>query len=275
MLFKCIASLNYSTYLEETLSYQRIERLQDIERSTFFKIMNATQPAFYLRLRRSRGTFTKDELDAIYRLKELKLIEEGQDKKRSFLGKDIFYELTTSGLFYIFTNQLSYPPSLLARYNQNVILDTLLFPYFELESIERATSGFYHVITQYLHDCCITTSQRIDSVKKAGAVTSNAHLKNGNERHIKLLESDLQWQAKLMGFKLGLTYAESNILLMANSEEGATDNSRVALYELESKMKLSLSKDKRFMQFLEMVHSDFNCGYKELTELQKKEQSGF
>jgi hypothetical protein len=270
MLFKYIASLNYSAYLEETLSYQRIERLQDIERTAFFKIMNATQPAFYLRLRRSRGAFTKDELDAIRRLKELKLIEEGQDKKRSFLGKEIFYELTTHGIFYIFTNQLSYPPSLLARYNQNVILETLLFPYFEVETIERATSGFYQVITQYLHDCCIKTSQRIDSITKAGPIASDVLLKNRNERYTKLLESDLQWQAKLMGFRLGLTYAESNILLMANSEEGATDNSRVALYELETKMKLSLSRDKRFMQFLKMVHTDFDCGYKEMTELQKK-----
>ncbi len=265
--------MNYSTYLAETLLYERIEKLRDIERSLFFKVMNATQPSFPLRLRRPRGTFTRDEQDAIYGLKELKLIEEGQDKKRSFLGKEIFYELTTNGLFYIFSNQLNYSPSLLVRYSHNVILSNLLFPYFELETIERATAGFYSIITQYLHDCCITTSKRIDRFKKAGVITSNLYLKDGNERHIKLLESDLQWQAKLMGFKLGLTYTESNILLMANSEDAATDNSRVALYELETKMKAALSKDKKFMQFLKTVHSDFNCGYSELTESQHKEQS--
>lgn len=271
MLFKYIASLNYSTYLAETLLCERVEKLRDIERSSFFKIMNATHQSFPLRLRRSRGTFNKDEQDAINRLKELKLIEEGQDKKRSFLGKDISYELTTNGLFYIFSNQLSYSPSVLVRYNHNVILSILLFPYFELETIERATAGFYSIITQYLHDCCITTSKRIDRFKKAGAITSNVYLKDGNERHIKLLESDLQWQAKLMGFKLGLTYTESNILLMANSEDAATDNSRVALYELETKMKSAISKDKKFMQFLKTVHSDFNCGYSELTASPHKE----
>ncbi len=258
--------------MAETLSYKKVEKLRDIERSSFFKIMNATQPAFYLRLRRPHGTFTKDELDAIYRLKELKLIEESQDKKRSLLGRDIFYQLTTHGLFYIFSNQLSYPPSILGRYNHNVILSTILFQYFELETIERATAGFYPVITQYLHDCCMTTSHRTESIKHAGEVTSNGRLKNGNERHIKLLESDLQWQAKLMAFKLGLIYTESNILSMANSEGRATDNSRVTLYELENKMKLSLSKDKRFMQFLKTVNADFNCGYNELTELQVREQ---
>jgi hypothetical protein len=58
---------------------------------------------------------------------------------------------------------------------------------------------------------------------------------------------------------------------MANSEDAATDNSRVALYELETKMKSAISKDKKFMQFLKTVHSDFNCGYSELTASQHKE----
>ena len=235
--------------------------------------MNATQPAFYLRLRRSRGTFTRDELDAIYRLKELRLIEEGQDRKRSLLGKDVLYELTAHGLFYIFSNQLSYPPSMLTRYYHNVILSTLLFQYFELETIERSTAGFYPVIIQYLHDCCMTTSQRIESIKQAGDVASNGRLKS--DRHVKLLESDLVWQAKLVGSRLSLMYTESNILSMANSEDRATDDSRVTLYELENKMKLSLSKDKKFMQLLKTIHTDFNRGFNELTESQASERSDF
>ena len=41
--------------------------------------------------------------------------------------------------------------------------------------------------------------------------------------------------------------------------------------DLESTMKTILSKDKRFMQLLKVVHGDFGYGCKELVEL-KEEQ---
>jgi hypothetical protein len=197
------------------------------------------------------------------------LVEEVQDKRKSFLGREIFYVLTTSGLFYIFSNLLSYPPQLLTRYQDNIILITLLFPYFEVDTLEHSTGRFYSVITQYLQECCRTTLHRIDSIKKSiTANPTNMNLKNGDlERHAKILESDLQWRAKLMAFKLGVMYSESNILVMVNLDDVADDGARVAMYELESTMKTILSKDKKFMQLLKVVQADFEYGYKEFMEL--------
>jgi hypothetical protein len=256
--------LSYSQYLKEISQYERIEKLHDIERSSLFKIMNAYQPGSYLKLRRHHESYNKDELIAIKRLQELNLIKV-QDKQKSFLGRKIFYVLTSSGLFYIFSNILNYPPQLLTRYQHDIILKTLLFQYFEVETIEGSTARFYSVITHYLQECCRTTLQRIDVFKKS----TTMNVKEG-ERHTKVLESDLQWHAKVIAFKLAIMYSESNILQMVNPDDAANDSATVAMYELESTMKTILSKDNKFMQLLEIVYTDFGDGYKVL--MKGKEQ---
>jgi hypothetical protein len=256
--------LSYSQYLKEISQYERIEKLHDIERSSLFKIMNAYQPGSYLKLRRHHESYNKDELIAIKRLQELNLIK-AQDKQKSFLGRKIFYVLTSSGLFYIFSNILNYPPQLLTRYQHEIILKTLLFQYFEVETIEGSTARFYSVITHYLQECCRTTLQRIDVFKKS----TTMNVKEG-ERHTKVLESDLQWHVKVIAFKLAIMYSESNLLQMVNPDDAVNDSATVAMYELESTMKTILSKDNKFMQLLEIVYTDFGDGYKVL--MKEKEQ---
>jgi hypothetical protein len=251
--------LSYSQYFKEIPQYERIEKLHDIERSSLFKIMNAYQPGSYLKLRRHHESYNKDELNAIKRLQELNLIKI-QDKPKSFLGRKIFYVLTSSGLFYIFSNILNYPPQMLTRYQHDIILKTLLFQYFEVETIEGSTARFYSVITQYLQECCRTILQRIDVVKKSTKGTSIPM----NVKDTKILESDLRWHAKVIAFKLAIMYSESSILQMANPDDVANDSATVTMYELESTMKTILSKDNKFMQLLEIVYTDFWDGYKVL-----------
>lgn len=251
--------MSYSQYFKEIPQYERIEKLHDIERSSLFKIMNAYQPGSYLKLRRHHESYNKDELNAIKRLQELNLIKI-QNKQKSFLGRKIFYVLTSSGLFYIFSNILNYPPQMLTRYQHDIILKTLLFQYFEVETIEGSTARFYSVITQYLQECCRTTLQRIDVVKKSTKGTSIPM----NVKDTKILESDLRWHAKDIAFKLAIMYSESSILQMANPDDVANDSATVTMYELESTMKTILSKDNKFMQLLEIVYTDFGDGYKVL-----------
>jgi hypothetical protein len=256
--------LNYSAYLAEISKYERQEKLQEIERSSFLKIMNPYRSASYLKLRRHRDSYSKDEYDAIKRLQERNMVEV-QDKRKSFMGREIAYVLTTFGLFYIFSNLMSYPPQLLTKYQHNIILKTLLFPYFEVDTLERSTARLYSVVTQYLQDCCRTTLHRIDIIKKLATPSTSSNVKDG-ERHSKILESDLQWHAKVLAFKLGIMYSESSILVMVNSDDVVNDSARVAMYEVESTMKTNLSKDKKFVQLLKVVQADFGNGYKELTE---------
>jgi hypothetical protein len=256
--------LNLSGYLAEISKYERVEKLNEIERSTFFKIMNTYQPATYLKLRRHREPYNKDEYTAIKRLQELNFVEV-RNKKKSFMGKEIFYVLTSYGLFYIFSNLVSYPPQLLTKYQDNIILDTLLCPYFEVDTIERSTARFYSVITQYLQECCRTTLYRIDTIGKYDTATNNLIKDEG--RLAKILESDLQWHAKVTAFKLAIMYSQSNILMIVNSEDVVNDSARVAMYELETTMKANLSKDKKFINLLKVVHSDFGHGFEDLMDV--------
>jgi hypothetical protein len=255
-----IVILNLSGYLVEISKYERVEKLNEIEKSTFFKIMNANHPASYLKLRRLREPYNKDEYNAIKKLQELNLVEV-RNKKKSFMGKEIFYVLTTYGLFYIFSNLVGYPPQLLTKYQHNIILNTLLSPYFEVETIEHSTARFYSVITQYLQECCRTTLHRIETV---GSGTAINNVTKDDGRLMKILESDLEWHAKIAAFKLAILYSQSNILMTVNSEDIVNDSARVAMYELETTMKANLSKDKKFIHLLKMVHADFGHGVEEL-----------
>ncbi len=255
-----IVILNLCAYLAEISRYVRVENLNEIERSAFFKIMNTHEPATYLKLRRHREPYNKDEYNAIKRLQELNLVEV-RNKKKSFMGKEIFYVLTSYGLFYIFSNLASYPPQLLTKYQHNIILNTLLRPYFEVETIEHSTARFYSVITRYLQECCRTTLHRIDTH------TATNNLTKDEGRIAKNLESDLQWHAKVAAFKLAIMYSQSNILMMVNSEDIVNDSARVAMYELETTMKANLSKDKKFIHLLKEVDADFGHGFEELADV--------
>jgi len=72
---------------------------------------------------------------------------------------------------------------------------------------------------------------------------------------------DLREQVEVLAFKLCTMYSESNILMAVNSCFVANDSARVALYELESTMKTTLSRDEKFMQLLGEIRVDFRSGY--------------
>ena len=82
--------MDYSGYLAEISTYKTVEKLREIETSCLLKIMNAYQPASYLRFRRHREPCNKAEKESINRLREVNLVEEVQDKRKSFLGREYY-----------------------------------------------------------------------------------------------------------------------------------------------------------------------------------------
>ena len=252
--------VNYSTFVSEIFDYKRIE-LTGTEKSFLLKIMSGHSSAFkitsYIKSRRQPMVY-KNEYAAVGRLQELNLIEE----EGKFLRGAIYYKLTTFGLFYIFSRMSSYPPKLLTRYRDNILLKTLLYPYFEIDTIKSCTARLYSVIIQYLRECCETTLCRLEEIKTA--------IKSGDrERHVKGLQSDLEWHVRILGFRLAIMYNESNIL--TTNPDVMNDHAKVALYELESSMKIRLSRDNRFMPFLQIIEKECEEGYKELTRLKDRE----
>jgi hypothetical protein len=155
----------------------------------------------------------------------------------------------------------TYSPKLLVKYQDNILLKTLLYPYFEIDTIKSSTARLYSAITHYLRTCCETTLYSLNIIKSTTRTEDW-------DRYTKGLESELGWHAKTMGFKMAIMYNESNIL--GTNPDIDNDDAKLAFYELESAMKTTLSKDDRFMHLLDIVQKEFGEGYKELMDLRRQ-----
>jgi hypothetical protein len=208
---------------------------------------------------RSQSAASKYEQSTARRLQEMKLIQSIEGK---FLSGSINYRLTEKGIFYALSKMEEYPPTLLIRYSDSNVLQTLLYQFFEVQTIKRCTASLYAEITRYLKACSTRTISSLELIKNS---RSEDHL---NE-YIRELELDLMWLVKILVLKLAMMYSEANIL---RSTSGITkDNAKVALYELENDMKSLLAKDSRFKAFLNLTYGELDEGYE---EIRKRSENG-
>jgi hypothetical protein len=252
--------MTYSDYVSSLLSYQKITLTQE-ERSFIIKFIRGHDQSFkissYLKLRNQ----SPDQRDASYLIsKRLEDIEFIEVTKGKFLSNVKNYKFTTYGLFYVFLNISIYPPQFLIKYQDDIILKTLIFQFFNERTIKTCTGRFYSQITSYLQECCNITLNAIDDIKSA----------ENEEEKVKVvdrLKFDLEWLIRRLCFKLTIMYNETNLF---STNPNLNDDVKVTLYELENKMKLQLSKDSQFINLLKNVHKDFNEGYSELVNLNKE-----
>ncbi len=244
--------MDYSNYLKTLYDYEKKE-VGTEEKSMLLKVINhvdfSAQIGSYLKLRDKNQL---GDTSTVSRLLGLKLLTE---KKGLILRGMRKYQLTSTGLFYVLTETMSYPPSLLKKYSDDPILKTLLFQYFEVDTIASSTARFYSIITQYLKQCCRITLNWLEDTQN-----SDEERKNKMMNHL-LLEMALN--AKLLALRIIIMYSDSTILsLTPKSKTGDPD---VAYYELESNMKEILAKDSKFIEHLHRTNADFKSGYKEFT----------
>jgi hypothetical protein len=208
---------------------------------------------------RSQSSASKYEQSTARRLQEMKLIQSIEGK---FLSGSTSYRLTEKGIFCALSKLEEYPPALLIRYSDSTVLQTLLYQFFEVQTIKRCTASLYAEITRYLKACSTRTISSLELIKNS---RSEDHL---NE-HIRELELDLMWLAKILVLKLAMMYSEANIL---RSTAGMTkDNAKVALYELENDMKSLLAEDRKFKVFLNLTYGELVEGYE---EIRKRSENG-
>jgi hypothetical protein len=245
--------MDYSNYFAILYDYEK-KQVGTEEKSILFKVVNSVdfsaQIGSYLKLRDKSQI---GDTSSISRLLGLKLLTE---KKGLMLRGTRKYQLTSSGLFYMLSETRSYPPSFLKKYSNDPILLTLLYQYFEVDTIASSTARFYSIITQYLRQCCRITLNWLEDTQ------------NSNEEHKKQMMSqllfELELNAKLLALRILVMYSEANILsLTAKSETG---DSEVAYYELESNMKQILGKDNKFVELLHKTNVDFKNGFNEFTD---------
>jgi hypothetical protein len=244
--------LDYSNYLKTLYDYEK-KQIGTEERSMLLKVINnadfSAQIGSYLKLR-DRNQL--GDTSTVSRLLGLKLLTE---KKGLILRGMRKYQLTSTGLFYVLTETMSYPPSLLKKYSDDPILKTLLFQYFEADTIASSTARFYSIIMQYLKQCCRTTLNWLEDTQNSDEDRKN--------KMMNLLLVELALNAKLLALRIIIMYSDSTILsLTPKSKTGDPD---VAYYELESNMKEILAKDSKFIEHLHKTNADFKSGYKEFT----------
>ncbi|MCJ7636209.1 MAG: hypothetical protein MUO21_01830, partial [Nitrososphaeraceae archaeon] len=111
------------------------------------KFIRGHDPSFkfssYFKLRNQ----SPDNSDASYlishRLVDIGFIEVTKGK---FLSNVKNYKFTTYGLFYVFQNISIYPPQFLIKYQDNIILQTLIYTFFNEKTIKIGTGRFYSQI---------------------------------------------------------------------------------------------------------------------------------
>jgi hypothetical protein len=244
--------MDYSNYLKTLYDYEK-KQVGTEEKSMLLKLINnvdfSAQIGSYLKLRDKNQL---GDTSTVSRLLGLKLLTE---KKGLILRGMRKYQLTSTGLFYVLTETVSYPPSLLKKYSDDPILKTLLFQYFEVDTIASSTARFYSIITQYLKQCCRITLNWLEDTQNSDEDRKN--------KMMNLLLLELALNAKLLALRIIIMYSDSTILsLTPKSKTGDPD---VAYYELESNMKEILAKDSKFIEHLHKTNADFKSGYKEFT----------
>ena len=244
--------MDYSNYLKTLYDYEK-NQVGTEEKSILLKLINnvdfSAQIGSYLKLRDKNQL---GDTSTVSRLLGLKLLTE---KKGLILRGMRKYQLTSTGLFYVLTETVSYPPSLLKKYSDDPILKTLLFQYFEVDTIASSTARFYSIITQYLKQCCRTTLNWLEDTQNSDEDHKN--------KMMNFLLLELALNAKLLALRIIIMYSDSTILsLTPKSKTGDPD---VAYYELESNMKEILAKDSKFIEHLHRTNADFKSGYKEFT----------
>jgi len=244
--------MDYSNYLKTLYDYEK-KQVGTEEKSMLLKVINnvdfSAQLGSYLKLRDKNQL---GDTSTVSRLLGLKLLTE---KKGLILRGMRKYQLTSTGLFYVLTETVSYPPSLLKKYSDDPILKTLLFQYFEVDTIASSTARFYSIITQYLKQCCRTTLNWLEDTQNSDEDRKN--------KMMNFLLLELALNAKLLALRIIIMYSDSTILsLTPKSKTGDPD---VAYYELESNMKEILAKDSKFIEHLHRTNADFKSGYKEFT----------
>ena len=245
--------MDYSNYFQILYDYEK-KQIGTEEKSILFKVINSVdlsaQIGSYLKLRDKNQL---GDTSSVSKLLGLKLLTE---KKGLILRGTRKYQLTSIGLFYVLSETRSYPPALLKKYSSDPILLTLLYQYFDVDTIASSSARFYSVITQYLRQCCRITLNWLEDTQNSNEEHKNEMMNN--------LMFELELNAKLLAFRITIMYSDSKILSL--TPKSKTGDPEVAYYELESNMREILGKDNKFVELLHRTNTDFKSGYKELTD---------
>jgi hypothetical protein len=276
--------MTFGEYMSEVLKYERMT-LGEAENRFLRMIMGESKSAYaiYSILKeQGRGIAYKNVYTKIKRLEELKLVEKVPG---SFARRAINYRLTTQGLFYLLSLFVSYRfgvywADLWKYYADNIILKTLVLPYFEIGTLKNARFNLSSSVLSYLRNCYLTTLDGCNYIKQflprhkgSGAGIIITHYDDlvdidksdddiGPDYTVKSatnsLKKELEWEAKEMAFSLITKHASDFGVFLALLKRSSEEIERVGKAGVEPK---ELGRDKRFTKLLREVKKDFDRGF--------------
>lgn len=247
-------------FMSEISTYERII-LGDTEKQFLSLIAEGPKSAYQIfkRLKLMASTKTrsmayKNVHTRIKRLQELQLIER---VKGNFKRKAIKYRLTSRGLFQRLLISPSLDWSFLNRYKDDIIIQTILFQYFEVETIRELSSldvallitSSVGLLVDYLRKCCEIILKKLERFRsmisgfreRVSAVTETEGV---IDQFIEEMDKSIRYEIKDFVFQI-VTFSkyeqQNQDLIFSN---------------------LVLSKDKKFIGLVQEIKTDFDDGCK-------------
>jgi hypothetical protein len=189
-------------------------------------------------IRKKEPTFDyKNVTKRVRRLHELKLLREMKGPRYESAHRAKFYRLSSEGLFYLLT-RCPIERGWLFEYKDDTILKELLYPYFTPHIAGNISTND---IPNYLRACCHLLLDYLRTIKTPSNYPST---KTEGRRILRQLETDLEWEAKILAFKL----------LIKKSAPESGNNVEF------------LEADTRFMAFSKGVEKEFGRIFTRLVE---------
>jgi DNA-binding HxlR family transcriptional regulator len=212
----------------------------------------------------------------VRRLHELGLITKAKGQS---IHNAKFYAMTPEGIFYLLAGGwiVTSDKTWIRNYKDNIFLKYLLEPYFQEDTIE--IYGIHFDIGKYLYECCqmiLSFSDFIHTISKYQSKISKEGLERLKESLLKQLQTDLEWQAKSLAFKLvskrtDLWYTFSSIGTRLKDERFVElfHQKNIDLapsFAAPIKQHGYLAQDKKFMKLSRNLGNEYEKAYSGLVE---------
>ena len=201
----------------------------------------------------------------VNRLKELGLIEEIKEKHR--YRKAINYRVTSHGLFHCLMlagNRHAIFPLSLEKYKDNVILQNVLYRFFELETLEYFnTVPRAILLLGYLGTCCKSILEKIEDYRLSRVEDKQSSISVENMdmlimNQVQKFVFDIVNWSNIQRFVIGgLNDQGEEYVRFDYPTRDPADPNYAYIFP-----NLALARDKKFTTLLDEIKSKFDKGYK-------------
>lgn len=198
-------------------------------------------------------------LKRVKRLQELGLIERVQ---KEFKRKAIKYKITSRGLFQSLLEH-GFEQSTLELYKDNIILNTILYQFFETTTIRKfVTVPRDAALHDYIRTCCEKILKKLDDfrlspykIEEYLTLEIDELIKNEIKNFVFQIISISRIRSRFILDYHRPEYQNSRVI---GADEDEDEENYTSLFP-----KPALRKDKKFTKLLEEIKKDFDNGYKD------------